>query len=438
MRRKTILFSTVFMLFWNCFISYSLSLPQAQTMMLFQNLDINIARQEYCQKDYELSEAKSAWYPSLDASASYSYQNKKNTIALPFRIPNSPSGPLEVGINDRSDIGLDLTYPVTAAIVNRYNVQSRNYSLRVKYAQNMAQRNQLSFKLGMLYFLWDLSFSQYGVKKMLVTQLEATVAHLKNMQAGGMSSASKVLEAQAALENARLQLLAEENKTDSLRLELINFIRCDDSAIVPAAYDFNVDSASPTSLDALTLDAYRPEIAALDLSIDQLNAGIDALAGRKYPSLFLTAGYHYGKPELNMSSNPDYMGYAVAAVQVKYNIFDGNKIDAQLQQTQQQVDIARSRRQQLMNDLDYSLKTAKMQFTWAQRQKKAALLSLQASDAAAVDAKNSLDAGIITSLDYCNVLVAKATAELAVKQARFHEKAALLKVYYAAGKELKY
>ena len=427
------------MLSGGLFVLHALSLQQAQTMMFIKNLDLAIARQEYCQKDYELAEAKSAWYPSIDAFGAYSYQTKKNSIALPPQLTHLSGGPMEMGVKDRSDMGLEATYSITAAIVNTFNVKYRQSALSVKSALDLTLRNQLSFKLGILYFRWDLSYSQMKVKKLLVSQFEANVANLKNMQAGGMSSTSKTLEAQANLENAKTQLIAEENQADSLRLELINFIRCDDSAIVPEAYGFHLDSAMPgAAVDSLSLNEYRPELAALDLSIDQLNTYKDLLTGRKYPNLFVSVGYHYGRPELQMSNDPDYMGYAIAALQVRFNLFDGNKILSQEQQTQQQIEIARQRKQQAISDFNNTIKSAKMEYVRAKRQKNAAQVSLQASRAVVEDVKNSLEAGLLTPLDYQNALVAQATAELAVKQADFLQKMALLKIDFAVGKEIKF
>jgi outer membrane protein TolC len=57
----------------------ALTLQQAQNMMFAKNLDIVISNQEYCKKYYELSEAKSVWYPSLDASASYTGFTQKDS-----------------------------------------------------------------------------------------------------------------------------------------------------------------------------------------------------------------------------------------------------------------------------------------------------------------------------------------------------------------------
>jgi outer membrane protein TolC len=310
--------------------------------------------------------------------------------------------------------------------------------LQIKSMQNSALKNQLSYKLAVLYFSWDFSFCQTTVQKTLVSQLEAAVAQIKELRAGGVASSVKVLEAQAKLENAKVALCASENTTDSLKLELTDFIQYGDSAIIPENYDFKIDSLYISSIDTISLDVFRPELSALDLSAEQLSVYMDILSGQKYPNLVLSAGYHYGRPELNMGNNPDYMGYAIAALKFNFNIFDGYKISSMQSQAQQQIEMVRSRKKQLTNSFVNSIKSAKQDFLRAQRQKNAARISLEASHALAEDVKNSLNSGVSTSLDYLNALSSEAVAECGVKQAQFMEKMALLKIYYASGKELKY
>jgi len=438
MKRALLFFSVLLCLSGAIVFSRALTLPQAQNMMLYKNLDIIIANQEYCKKDLELEEAKSIWRPSVDLDGMYGFQNKKNTISLPFKSPLFPSGPLEIGTYDRSDVGLDVSWPITAALVNIYNVKYRTMALQIKSAQNAALKNQLSLALGALYLTWDFSYAQTSIRQKLVAQLESSVAQLKTLLAGGLVAASKVLEAQAKVENEKVLLCAAENQTDSLRLELVNFLQCPDSALAPEPYDFGASVDSLAAIDTPSLDGFRPELAALDLAADQMSASMDMLSGQKYPNLVWTAGYHYGRPELNMGNDPKYMGYAMTALQMKFNLYDGDKVASQQRQTQQQIEITYKQKQRLVNSFNNAIKAAKRDLIRARRQLQAAEISLEASRALTQDAKNSLDGGIITPLEYLAAVTAEASAQCTVKQARFLEKMALLKVYFATGKELKY
>ena len=132
------------------------------------------------------------------------------------------------------------------------------------------------------------------------------------------------------------------------------------------------------------------------------------------------------------------MAYGIASAQLKFNIFDGNRVSSQQHQNQTQIEIAQAQKQQLINNFNSSLKTTKLQLAWAKKQEQAALVSLDAAFAFSEDSKNSLSLGTTTSLDYLDAVNNEAAAKLAVKQARLMQNIALLKLYYVAGKELKF
>ena len=222
-----------------------------------------------------------------------------------------------------------------------------------------------------------------------------------------------------------------------MRIELVNFIQCPDTVVAPEPYVFHTDSSSTPSVDTISLNTGRPELTAMDMSISQLEIFNDILQGQKYPNLVFDVGYRYGKPGLSLNGT-DFMGYGVASAQLKFNIFDGNKVSSQQHQNQAQIQIAQSQKQQLINNFNSSIKTTKLQLIWAKKQEKAAQVSLAAARAFAEDSKNSLALGTATSLDYLEAVNNEAVAELAVKHARFMQNIAMLKLYYVAGKELNF
>ena len=420
--------------------AHALTLGQAQNTMFAKNLDITIANQEYCKKYYELAEANAVWYPSLDASASYNGFTRDNSINITVPPNKAMPGGLSINQNipsDREELGVDLSYPVTAAFVNMYNVKYHDLAIKAKFAQNAALKNDLSFKLGLLFFQWDFSFSQTDVQKNLVSQYEAAVAQLKALEGGGMAAHAKVLQAQARLESAKVELSACENRSDSMRIELVNFIQGADTTVVPEPYAFHADNSGPLSVDTISLNTGRPELMAMDMTISQLSTLNDILRGQKYPNLVFDLGYRYGKPGLSLTGT-DFMAYGVASAQLKFNIFDGNRVSSQQHQNQTQIEIARTQKQMLINNFNSSLKITKLQLTWAKKQEQAALVSLDAAHAFSEDSKNSLLHGTVTSLDYLDAVNNEAAAKLAVTQAKLMQNIALLKLYYVAGKELKY
>jgi len=416
-----------------------LTLKRAQEMMLFRNSDMVIANQEYCKKAWEETEAKAVWYPSLDIVGSYNYFSQKNSIAFPdnLPIPGFAGQTLYLGNNYRAEIGADLSWPLTAAFVNTYNVRYNHLGLNAKYAQNQGLKNQLSFRLGAMYLQWSMCFQQVDVYNTLVAQLTELTAQTEHLKAGGVASLSKVLDVKARLGSAQADLVAAHNQCDSLKLELLNFVQCIDSGFVPDASPFVLDSQSIASFDTLSLNMTRPELIAIDENVDRLTVLQSIISGQKYPALIAILGARYANPGLSNGAT-DFMAYGQAGLQLRWNLFDGWKVSSQHKETDQQIEISKTQREQLVDSWTKAIKTAKLQVNRSLSQSEAAEASLAAAEALANDAKNNLAAGVAMQSDVLNALTARSRAALAVKQAAFMKNLAILQLYYASGRELKF
>lgn len=419
-----------------------LTLKKAQELMLFRNFDLVIANQEYCKKSFEESEAKAVWYPSLDVIGNYNYLSEKNAISFPSFPAGTPLAALggqtlPLGTNYKAEAGFDVSWPLTTAFVNLYNVRYRHLAVSAREAQNLGLKNQYSFRLGAMFLQWNLSFQQADVYNTLVAQLAELSLQTENLRAGGLASTSKVLDVKARLAGAKADLVTAQNQSDSLKLELLNFIQCQDSSFLPEDYSFPLDSSALSSVDTVKLNTVRPELLAIDLGIEQLSVLQSIITGQKYPNLVAVAGYRYANPGLAMGSDK-FMSYGQAGLQLKWNLFDGGKVSSQHRETGQQIEIAEKQRQQLVDTYNDAVKNAKLSVVRALRQSEAADASLTAAEALATDAKNNLAAGVATQADLLNALTARSRAALAVKQAVFMKNLAILQLYYAAGKELKF
>lgn len=424
--------------------SSGLSLREAQESLVSNNLDIVSAYQDYCKKSYEEAEAKAAWYPSLDVVGNYNYFTEKNSIVFPSDgLSGTPLAglggrSLTLGANYRAEAGLDLSYPLTTALVNMYNVRYRRIGLKAKDAQNAGLKNQLSFRLGAMYFAWVLSYGQVDVYQTLVRQLADLVTQARNLASGGMASSSKVLDAVARLANAQADLTSAQNQCDSLRYEIVNFTKCKDSAVSPEDYAFGIDSEAVAGLDTVGLNAARPELVAIDLLISQQSALSDIISGQKYPNLVASVGYRYANPGLRMGGT-DFMGYGQAGLQLKWStlsLFDWSAPSSQQKQVAYQIETAKYQKQQMIDAWDNAIKNAKLQVTRAMRQRDAARAALAAAEAVEKDAKNGLAAGTATQTEVLNALTSRARADLSVRQAEFTKNLAILQLYFAAGREI--
>jgi outer membrane protein len=415
-------------------VARPITLHEAYSRLFKNNLDIMVAQAELRKVEAELSETRSAWWPSVDVNGSYLYLSEKNSIRL--KLP-APIGEInrEIGTNDRAEIGLDLSYPLFTGFSRYYADHIKQESVASKKAQLEGAINRITLSLGMLYLQWDFSYKQADLRRALVEQLETYTRQVTAMREAGTALQSKLLEAQARLQLARVDLAAAEDQSDSLRRELMSFILCKDEEIIP--------DSSGTAFDTLpvpnraVIDTLRPELLMLAHAGEQIDLARRSLKFRHFPTIVGVIGGRYGKPGLAMGSD-DYSGYGLAGLQLKWNLFDGLKVRSQYTQYACQLELVDIERTRQIEALERTFDIAREQLNNAAYRLVATEESREAARALAEDLKNTLAAGMVTTADYLNALVNLAQTELMVEQAKTAKKIAMLKMLYAMGKELKY
>ncbi len=415
------------------------SLKEAQAQLFKNNLDILAAEAELQKAGDEVAEARSAWWPSLDASASYNYLTEKSKLHLQLD-PNqmffgSPAVTIDraIGANDKADFGLDLSYPFFTGFSRYYAVTNKKEAVAAKQALLDATKNRASLGLGLLYLQWELSFKQADLRKALVEQLDTYAKQVAAMREAGTALRSKLLDAQARLQVAKVDLITVNDQCDSLRRELLSFILSRDLSIVPDTAGFAIDALPlPKSIEFA-----RPELIALDHAARQIEELRKALRYRHFPALSGLAGLRYGRPGLNMGIDR-YMGYGLFGLQLKWNLFDGFKMQAQSAQLARQLDFISIERTRQTETIERTFEQSKRQANNAAERLAACEASCSAARVLAADLKNSLAAGTVTAADYLNALVNQAQAGLSVEQAKTAKKMAILKMLFAAGKTIKY
>jgi outer membrane protein len=409
-----------------------MTLHEAYDRLFNNNLDIMVAQAELRKVEAELTETKSAWWPSVDVNGSYLYFSEKNSIKFSLLGREIDT---TIGTNDRAEIGLDLSYPLFTGFSRYYADHIKQQSVASKKAQLEGVINRITLTLGVLYLQWDLSYKQADLRRALVEQLETYTRQVTAMREAGTALQSKQLEAQARLQLARVDLAAAEDQSDSLRRELMSFILCKNNEISP--------DSSGTAFDTLpipeqaVIDTLRPELVMLARLGDQIDLARRQLKFRHFPTIVGVIGGRYGKPGLAMGSD-EYSGYGLAGLQLKWNLFDGLKVRSQYTQLDCQLELVDIERTRQIETLERTFAIAREQINNAANRLVATEESREAARALAEDLKNTLAAGMVTTADYLNALVNLAQAELMVEQAKTAKKIAMLKMLYAMGKEIKY
>ncbi len=236
----------------------TLSLKAAQEALLANNRDIAAAEAEIRRAAAGVDEAKSGRYPSLDASASYRYITEKSKIHMTVPVLGSLDN--TIGQNSTTEFGLDLTYPVFTGFAREHSILGRRKMVVVKELELDGLKSRLSLSLGLLYIQWQLSYRQAGIRRVLIAQMETYARQVGDQRDAGIALKSRLLDAQARLALAQVDLRTDIDRCDSLKRELLSLLHSNDAPVTPDSSDGIIDTADLPR--AVVPD--RAEIAALN------------------------------------------------------------------------------------------------------------------------------------------------------------------------------
>jgi outer membrane protein TolC len=252
-------------------VAGELTLRDAQNFLVKNNFDLQAGDVEIQKAAAEIAEAKSAFYPSLDASASFNYVSEKGKVKI--TTPPSPQTPAgstftsTSGQNDRTEFGLDLSYPFFTGKSRIYNFKNKETLKSAKEENLKVIKNRYSFTLGLMYSRWNLSFKQLDVRRNSVEQMARYTEQMRILHEGGVVVLSKVLEGQAKLKSAQLDYILTRDQADSLKQELLGLININDSSYMPQSSEFAIDTMQVPQEILLA----RPEVGVYDKNVEQLN-----------------------------------------------------------------------------------------------------------------------------------------------------------------------
>ena len=429
----------------------ALTLREAQAILMRSNPDLAILKLEVERAEAQARESRAAWFPSVDAVGSYSYTSEtpRLNLDLPFPPPGGTRIDRALGDHDKAEVGLDATYPLFTGFARGNTMEARRAAIKAREAQLSGARNQMSLKLGALYYAWQLASAQVAYQEKTVAYSRDLQKQLQDFVRAGTVVRSRALAAEAKAMASEADLLAAQNMRDSLAMEVLDFLGGGDSAGLGSPEDLALDTAAPVppswqsgdsgnggnGMDAPRAD--RPEAQALDLGVEQARYGAKALTGQKYPQLYGLAGVRYANPGLDMAGD-EFMPYGLLGVQMKWNLFDGARNASQRRQLDVQARVVREQKRKLEREWRKAMATARLQYTRWSAQYDAAAASRNAAQAAATDLQRQFEAGVATGVEWLEARNNQARAEMTMEQARTMQRIALLQWKYAAGKELEF
>ena len=380
--------------------------------------------------------ATAAFLPRLDLRASYTRLGEIDQQPIDFggmQISLAPS------ILNTTQLNATARVPVSDyffTIAPGY--QASKKAADVARAQLEAQREVAAFTARQYFYVHVRATAAELVAGTAVQQLESAVADLDALVKAGTATRGDLLQAQAQLANARVELSASQGQVrtsaDQLRITLgleagaSLALGEDVLAARPAA------EPPPSELEARALRD-RPEVSALRALIAANQLSVRVEKGRQLPSLSVTGAYDYANPNARVFPQEEkFSGSWSAGVVLSWSPNDAIARRADISRAELEVSRARTDLLELERRIRTEASQASNDLHVAREQLAAAEQGVAAAREAWRVQRDLLGAGEATAQQALDAQAALTRAQQSVIDAQISARIASARADYVVGR----
>jgi outer membrane protein TolC len=226
-----------------------------------------------------------------------------------------------------------------------------------------------------------------------------------------------VLRSQVELKQRQQQMVAVTNQFEKDKLTLARIIG------LPPGQDFTVADPSPSvPLEAISLKEaldkayeHRPDYQAARARVLAAQFTLRAAKAERYPTL--TASGLYGDEGLRLLSNSHGVFQATGSIQ--FNIFDGNRITADVLQSDAELRNRRNELENLRGQIDYEVRNALLDLKSSSQQVEVAQSNMELANQTLREARDRFAAGVTNTVEVVQAQQAVADANESLISAQY-------------------
>jgi outer membrane protein TolC len=265
-------------------------------------------------------------------------------------------------------------------------------------------------------------------------EIDADNAVYKNAVArhdAGTAIGIDVLRSQVELKQRQQQLVAVANQFEKDRLSLGRLIG------LPIGQDFTVsDPSPPLPLEAQSLKEtlakayeHRPDFQAAKARVVAAQFTVRAVKAERYPTL--SANGYYGDEGLRLVNNSH--GVFNATGSIKFNVFDGGRIKADILENSAELTNRRNELENLRGQIDFDVRSALLDLKAAQDQVDVANSNVQLAAESLKQSRDRFSAGVTNTVEIVQAQQAVAVADENLIGAQFQYNVAKVSLARALG-----
>ena len=404
----------------------TITVEQAVQEALRVNPTIQAVEQNAAAAAASVREARSAWFPEVSGAVSYRRlsENVDYTVDLPGQ---SGAGTQPVtfapAILNRYTARASVTQPLFTGfrIPNQHDAaQARTRAAR---AEVVSTEQTVAFETRAAY--WELYRAQAQVEATAksVALIERRLTDVRNQRAAGRATEADVLRVKARRDRVRAERLRARNAVQRARRTLNDQMGRPLDASVALADTVRI-SQNERPVNALVERALarRPNLRALQQTVQARAAAVDVAQSDWFPQVALTGSYLYARPNEQLFPPEDrFQGTWQAGVQLSWDLSLGFRTDAATDRARAQWQQARYELQDRRQSVRAEVQTEAESVAEARRAVRAATTSLESARAAYRAVQSRFEEGMVVVSDLLDAerALREARSQLAAAQAEY-------------------
>ncbi len=236
-----------------------------------------------------------------------------------------PKEKAEFGQKNVYVAGINLTQPIFTGGKIRETYRIAKYGEKLAQAQSEAERTEVLYKTEESYWRVAAVAEKVKLVEAYITLIDKLNADLENYYAEGIIIKNDLLKVKVKRNEAELNLLKAKNGLTLSKMALCQQIG------LPLNTDLTIADSLPALMEPIqqmnytdTALARRPEIDALNQTINIAKSGVNLMKSRYMPNIGLTANYMFFNPNPYNGMTENFGGDWSVGVAVNIPIFHWN------------------------------------------------------------------------------------------------------------------
>jgi len=326
----------------------SLTLQKAIEIALAKNKGILIIKEKVKESEQSIRIARSAYFPSLDLSSSYTHSSEVPSFNIP------PFGTFKMGEEDNYTTSFSLTQPLYTS--GRINLGYKQAKISYQKAKEnlTTKKNEVIFKVKKAFYSALLAKENLNLVKEAQRQAQRHLNAVEGLYHTGRVSKFDLLTSKVEVANVKSEVIQAEN-TVRLSIEgLVNLLSLSTSSIqLKGEFKFEPMKISLKEAIEKAL-SHNSDINSLKLQENMAIISLQLARLTNKPSLSFVGNYKFSKPPEKSEWEKEWNINLILSI----TLFNGGKPQAIVSQRKSQLREIKLSLEQLKNGIVLQVKSA--------------------------------------------------------------------------------